>query len=246
MARSAKDLTLRPVSGAVAGRFIVRHHYLRTYGPWPLVPLGIFDGRALVGAMTFASPSIHGHRILDGAGRGAVLDLARLVLIDDTPRNSESRMISVAVREIARRYPRVELIRTFADACDCGDGTVYRAAGFLLTDIVENRTTYENADGVKIVDRSIGGRGYSHADVAAAGFEPVPGFRLRYVRPLRPGVRERLNCEILPYSAITEAGAGMYLGEPRRPKHRDDAPGDPAGRGQFESDPAAPLSEAAA
>lgn len=246
MARSAKDLTLRPVSASVAGRFIVRHHYLRTYGPWPRVPLGIFDGRALVGAMTFASPSIDGHRILDGAGRGSVLDLARLVLVDDTPRNSESRMIAVAVREIARRYERVELIRTFADACDCGDGTVYRAAGFLLTDIIENRTTYENADGVKIVDRSIGGRGYSHADVRAAGFEPVPGFRLRYVKPLRPGVLERLNCEILPYTAIGEAGAGMYKGQPTRPKHPGDAPVTPDGRGRFDPDPAAPIVEAAA
>lgn len=39
----------------------------------------------------------------------------------------------------SRAYP-IEWVVSFADATQCGDGTIYRASGFLLTGIRENKT----------------------------------------------------------------------------------------------------------
>jgi hypothetical protein len=46
----------------------------------------------------------------------------------------------------------------------------------------------------------------------AAGFRPLDGFQLRYIYFLDPSWRARLTVPELPYSAIDEAGAGMYRG----------------------------------
>ena len=48
---------------------------------------------------------------------------------------------------------------------------------------------------------------------AEAGFEPIPGFQLRYIYLLNAAARERLTVPILPSSKIGEMGAGMYKGE---------------------------------
>jgi hypothetical protein len=48
-----------------------------------------------------------------------------------------------------------------------------------------------------------------------AGFAPLAGFQLRYVYFVHPDARQRLTVPIMPFSAIANAGAGMYLGQPR-------------------------------
>jgi hypothetical protein len=48
-----------------------------------------------------------------------------------------------------------------------------------------------------------------------AGFEPIPGFQLRYVYFINPAARSRLTVPILPFSKIEDMGAGMYRGEAR-------------------------------
>ena len=63
----------------------------------------------------------------------------RLAFTDMLPRNSESRALGIALRMIRKHYPHIEWIVSFADACQCGDGTIYRAAGFILTAIKINK-----------------------------------------------------------------------------------------------------------
>lgn len=47
------------------------------------------------------------------------------------------------------------------------------------------------------------------------GGEPAEGFQLRYIYFLDPSYRARLTIPEIPYSRITEMGAGMYRGEKR-------------------------------
>lgn len=75
-----------------------------------------------------------------------------------------------------------------------------------------------------------------------AGYKPKEGFQLRYLLPIDPTVPDRLTVPILPFSAIAEAGAGMYRGE-RRVKQATTGV-HPAGR-QGGTDPRAPKSPAA-
>ena len=46
-----------------------------------------------------------------------------------------------------------------------------------------------------------------------AGFNPIPGFQLRYIYFLNPKASERLTVPVLPFSKIEEMGASMYRGE---------------------------------
>lgn len=66
------------------------------------------------------------------------------------PRNSESRAIAMSIRLIKKYAPQIKWIISFADACSCGDGTIYRASNFVLTGIKENLNLAELPDGSRV------------------------------------------------------------------------------------------------
>ena len=66
------------------------------------------------------------------------------------PRNSESRAISMSLRLIKKYAPQIKWVISFADACSCGDGTIYRASNFVLTGIKENLNLAELPDGTRV------------------------------------------------------------------------------------------------
>lgn len=82
------------------------------------------------------------HLVRDTPWNG-FLELNRLAFDERLPRNSESRALGVAFRMIRTQYPHVQWIVSFADGTQCGDGTIYRAAGFVLTSIKKNTTIWE-------------------------------------------------------------------------------------------------------
>src|SRR5690349_14104061 len=56
-----------------------------------------------------------------------------MALADWLPKNSESRAISVSMTILKKNYPNLEWVVSFAGGMRCGDGTIYRASGFVLT-----------------------------------------------------------------------------------------------------------------
>lgn len=57
------------------------------------------------------------------------LELRRMAISDDAPRNTASRMIGWMVRDIRRRFPEVERLISYQD-CDAHAGTIYKASGW--------------------------------------------------------------------------------------------------------------------
>lgn len=74
---------------------------------------------------------------------------------DFLPRNSESRAIGFAMRWIRVTYPHIKWVVSFADGTQCGDGTIYRASGFVLTGIKANNQIWEAPSGEIFNDTSI-------------------------------------------------------------------------------------------
>ncbi len=218
---TAKDIRLQPIDSGPACRFVRRHHYSGKVAANSQLHLGVFLSGRLHGVMQFGPPLQRSSALcfVEGTKWGGVLELNRLAFDADLPRNSESRALGVAARIIKRQYPHVEWILSYADGTQCGDGTIYRAAGFLLTAIKKNKTIGKLPDGTIIADISLRkgklSRRYYESDELRKSFKPLPGFQLRYIKPLRRGVFSRLNVPVLPYSAILEAGASMYLGKAR-------------------------------
>ncbi|WP_027556184.1 hypothetical protein [Bradyrhizobium sp. Cp5.3] len=213
---SAKDIRVAPISRRDADALIIRQHYSHKTVQNAYLALGVF----LEGAMTFG-PSMDKSNIqglVRDTGWHGFLELNRLVFTDALPRNSESRALGIALRMIRKTYPQIEWVISFADGCQCGDGTIYRAAGFVLTAIRKNHSLLRAPDGT-VVHKMAQVTGKNRADHFARNGgrwsgegTPLAGYQLRYIYFLNPAARARLTCPEIPYSEIERRGAGMYRG----------------------------------
>lgn len=154
---SAKDLRVEPISRADANALVRRVHYSGTVVNNSQLHLGVFIGGRLEGAMQFG-PSMD-KRKLQGLVRdtqwNGFIELNRLAFSARLPRNSESRALGVAFRMMRKAYPHLEWVISFADGTQCGDGTIYRAAGFVLTQVKRNSTLWELPNGDRVADITV-------------------------------------------------------------------------------------------
>jgi len=247
----AKRLIVKPIAAADARRIIRTLHYSGKVDPRSQLHLGVYLDGKCGGAMQLGTPidKRKAMTLVPGTPWNAMLDLHRLAFADWLPRNSESRAIAYMLRWVKRTYPWMEWVQSYADATQCGDGTIYRAAGFLLVSIRPNTSMYRMPDGnvvCKIVfepgfspnsgPKSLKARygktggGSSHRFLKDIGAERLPGFQLRYVAFLDPAARARLAYPVLDYGEIARRGAGMYRGQPRD-RSRENAAPLPSGEG---------------
>lgn len=219
-APSAKAIRVAPISRQDADRLVRRLHYSGKVVPNSQLHLGVFLGGRLEGAMQFG-PSMDKRKTL-GLVRGTpwngFLELNRMAFSDCLPRNSESRAIGVAFRMIRKAYPHIEWVLSFSDGTQCGDGTIYRASGFLLCGVKENKTILLMPDGSVVADKTLNNSNYIKRGESAGywkrnGAKPLTGFQLRYIYFLNHAARDRLTVPVLPFDKIDELGAGMYRGE---------------------------------
>jgi hypothetical protein len=229
---TAKDIRVAPISSHDGNALMRKLHYSHKVVVNSQLHLGVFLGTSarLEGAMQFG-PSLDRRKLIglvEGTGWNGFLELNRLAFSENLPRNSESRALGVAMRMIRREYPWIEWIVSFADAAQCGDGTIYRAAGFVLTRIKPNTTMWIGPDGTVVSNvgertsmRRIqataarttyrGGADMDH--YKALGFKPIEGYQLRYIYFTNRAARARLTVPVLPFTEISRTGAAMIRGK---------------------------------
>lgn len=145
----AKDIILRPVTAQEANALVKRVHYSGKVVNNSQLHIGVFYGGKLEGAMQFG-PSLDKRKIqglVTGTAWHEFIELNRMAFTDVLPRNSESRALAIAMRLLRKHAPQVKWVVTFADGTQCGDGTIYRAAGFVLTGIKKNDQIWAAPDG---------------------------------------------------------------------------------------------------
>jgi hypothetical protein len=204
----AKRLIVQPISAKDANRIVQALHYSGKTVQNSQLHLGVFLDGKCGGAMQFG-PSLDKRKI-QGLVRGTLwnefIELNRMAFADWLPRNGESRALGFAFRWMRKQYPQLKWCVSFADGTQCGDGTIYRASGFVLTSCRKNSTLVIRPDGT-IGSELTGGK--------HTGGNALPGFQLRYIYFLDPTARERLTVPILSFSEIDRRGAGMYKGKRR-------------------------------
>lgn len=154
--------------------------------------------------------------LVTGTGWNGFIELNRMAFSERLPRNSESRALAIAFRMIRKRYPHIEWVVSFSDATQCGDGTIYRASGFVLTGIKRNDQILELPDGSRVSRLTVTKDAHILKTGGAKiprGARPLPGFQLRYIYFLSQAARQRLAVPVIPFEKIDEFGAGMYRGE---------------------------------
>ena len=233
---SAKDLILRPISTDDARRTIKRLHYSGSIVISSQVNIGVFYGGVLEGALQFGPPM--DKRKAAGLVRGSewhhFIELNRMAFSEAPPRNSESRALAVSFRLLRKHAPQLKWVLSFADAAQCGDGTIYRASGFVLTGIKENTQIVEFPGGERITRKRLTDTTQALSiDIAAlaakygvrrtgastmreweaVGARPIPGYQFRYVRFLDPAWQDRLTVPVIPFDKIP-AACKMYRGVP--------------------------------
>lgn len=142
---SAKEIILRPITSKEANTLVKRVHYSGKVCNNSQLHIGVFYKGKLEGAMQFG-PSLDKRKIqglVKDTGWNEFIELNRMAFTDVLPRNSESRAIAIAMRILKKNAPHLKWVISFADACQCGDGIIYRASGFVLTGIKENTQNYK-------------------------------------------------------------------------------------------------------
>lgn len=216
-----KDIKVKVIPSKLANEFVKRNHYSGKVVNNSVLHFGCFLDGKLGGVMQYGNP-IDKRNILSlvntpnkttNSKWNEMLELNRMAFSSLLPKMSESRCIAVSVKLIKKHAPHIKWLLSFADGTQCGDGTIYRASGFKLTNINKNSTIYRLKSG-----ETIAKHGTSKADFTGA--KKLKGFQLRYILIIDKK-NSSLNCEEFPFSKIDEVGAGMYLGEKLERKGRN-------------------------
>lgn len=229
----AKDIIIKVIPAKIANEFVKKHHYSGKVVNNSSLHFGAFLDGKLHGVMSYGSP-LDKRKILGLVAPtkwNEMLELNRMAFDDYLPKNSESRCIAVSIRLINKNAPQIKWILSFSDGTQCGDGTIYRASGFVLTGVVKNSNTCELPSGEVIHKmtlesnptsprKELGGRSYYQLTggkydfnryVKEVGGGILIGFQLRYIYLIDKTCK--ITVPILPFSKIYEMGAGMYKGK---------------------------------
>lgn len=131
------DLVVRPCSFGEAAAFVVKHHYMcSTKGITPTHCYQVTNRvGVVVGAAIFGKPAYRGTEARYSGGLRLV-ELRRFVLLDECPRNSESKVLGMLLRLL--REEGIQRVLSYADPNQKRNdhpegrhtGLIYRATGF--------------------------------------------------------------------------------------------------------------------
>lgn len=214
-----KSIRVAAISSTDARDFVRKFHYSGKVVNNSCLHLGVFYNGACEGVMQFGPPMVKNKvlHLVEGTQWSEMLELNRMAFTDVLPKNSESRALGYALRLIKKSYPHIKWILTFADGTQCGDGTIYRATGFLLTQIKKNTSIIRLKSG-EIGASITYGKG-KHAEKQNGrsgrpeGSSILDGFQFRYIYLFDDALVLKMTCPILPFSKIKELGAQMYRGK---------------------------------
>ena len=175
-----KDIKIKVIPANVANDFIVRNHYSGKYVRNSSLHFGAIYNGVLHGVISFGS-SINKKgtvKLVQGTKWNEFIELNRMAFDDFLPKNSESRCLGIALRLLKKNAPHIKWVISFADAGQCGHGTIYMAANFKLVEIVRNTALKVNPEtGEKVHTITA-----YHKNIKDFNkWESVEGYQLKYV-----------------------------------------------------------------
>lgn len=209
----AKEIIVKVIPSKIANDFVKKHHYSRKVVSNSQLHFGAFLNNELHGVMSYG-PSLDKSKIqplVKNTKWNEFIELNRMAFDDYLPKNSESRCIAYSIKLIKKNAPQIKWIISFADGCQCGDGTIYRASNFKLTGIKKNTTIMINEKGD--IKTDIYFNINPQLKEIKKQYKPLNGFQLRYIYFIDKQKEKDLTVPILPFSKIDEMNAGMYKGQ---------------------------------
>ena len=202
-ATALHGLRLMPISHVEAKNLIVPNHYLHSLPGGTKLSLGIFLNARLLGALTLGVGPYLGYKIINGAYPDDVVTLTRLWLSDELPRNSESKVLVMALRSL-KRDTSLKFVLAYSDPSAGHFGTIYQASNWLYTGLSSATPLYDIGDGIlhhsRSLAHSLGSHSVRYLTSQGIDVKTVPqSAKHRYVYFLDPSWKSRLSVSILSY-----------------------------------------------
>lgn len=141
---SLKGYSIREIDYKTAQNIVVEKHYLHRKAPCSKA-FGLFDCKGEIkGVIMYGTPSSAPLRkgICGPEEAFNVIELTRLWVSDDVPKNGESFLIGNTLKKAGK-----EIIVSFADTSQGHLGTVYQATNWIYTGLSAKRTNW-NISGI--------------------------------------------------------------------------------------------------
>lgn len=225
---SAKDLVIKTIHASIADEVIKGGHYSGKVAASSTLHFGVFWKGELEGVMQYGHPidKRKSLTLVKDTPWSGFLELNRMWFGPKLPKNAESRALAISLRLIKKHAPHIKWVISYADATQCGSGTIYRASGFLLTGIRKNSTilyvpsmketftkltfTTHSAGAMKRIKAATGvdveklmaGSASVSRVVEALDAKVLKGYQIRYIYFLDKSYRDKLTVPVLDYSEI--------------------------------------------
>lgn len=146
------DFDVREVDESQALEMVRKYHYSDTLPKINRHFVGCFlGGGQLVGLVTLGFGTRPKHtiqKLFTSLGTDDYLEIGRMCMTDEMPRNSESQMLSQVCTWIKANVPSCKVLFTWADGIMGKPGYVYQASSFLYAGFIESEIYERN--GVKL------------------------------------------------------------------------------------------------
>lgn len=144
---SPKDFEVIEISKNVAWSIYKKFHYFGEKDFISLYSFGVMYDGHVWGAITYGSPNapeING--LYKRENQKGVLEIVRLALDPDCPRNTASWFISASIKALRKKYP-LRLVITYADTAQNHTGGIYKASNFEYHGLTAPKTDLIFPDG---------------------------------------------------------------------------------------------------
>lgn len=204
------DYEVRHIDSTTGKAFIRANHYSGGCHNGPMC-WGLFDGEELIGVCAFATPNSENvvSSVFGPERRREVTELHRFVVLDGTPKNTESYFISRALKGLVECKPKYRAVLSFADETEGHRGTIYQATNALYCGTTSRARFWRDPDG-RLRHPRQNGHNVTPEEAADAGW--VAEYREAKHRYLyltgtpaqRRADRKALLLPALPYPKVAE------------------------------------------
>ncbi len=190
-------MIVHEIHASTGRRFVAAHHYATVCPPITELCLGLFHKDKFVGVALWGygvRPKHTIKKLFPSLEVKEYLELNRLRVLDEMPRNTETQFLGMMVQHIKRECPHVKVLYSWADGLRGKPGYVYQAANFLYGGSIWSQF-YATKDGEVVHPRLLITRYGTRKKSAtlALGLIKTHGYQFRYCKFLcSHGERKRL------------------------------------------------------
>lgn len=149
------NFTVKRVERRDVASFIEAHHYSHNInGCIADYCFALFDGDVMVGAMFYGRMAMANQWKRFAERAEDVIELRRLVCIDDTPKNTESFFIGATLKLLGKEWNKDGIVVSYADKEHGHSGVIYRASNFQMVGEIKGARVI-NVNGKLYHDKTI-------------------------------------------------------------------------------------------